>query len=75
MFFSEAIQWIERQAASVALPIAHARVRVGDHEQAQALTENARSATFRIRLKSGPTTLQTWFDDERHKNICGAYYG
>jgi len=58
----------------VALPIAQARIRVGSSEQHQAVAADAKSAAFQIDLKAGPTTLQTWFDDESHDSICGAYY-
>jgi arylsulfatase A-like enzyme len=58
----------------VTLPIAHARIRVGNEQHDQAIAENAKSAAFEIDLKAGPTTLQTWFDDEARNALCGAYY-
>ena len=56
----------------VALPIAKARLKIGDAER----TASASGALvrFRLPLRSGPTALQTWFLDETGKELCGAYY-
>ncbi|HUT92468.1 MAG TPA: arylsulfatase [Thermoguttaceae bacterium] len=60
--------------AGVALPIAKARLRVGDHDVSQPVRPDDREATFTLRLPRGRTTLQTWFYDDAGQEICGAYY-
>ncbi len=60
--------------AGKALPIHSARLRIGDQEQSAKTTPSDEGAAFRVSLKKGPTTLQTWFLDEQGQEICGAYY-
>ncbi len=60
--------------AGVALPIHKAELRVGERRASLPVTEEERKTTFRMRLKKGRTTMQTWFYDEAGKEICGAYY-
>lgn len=58
----------------VALPIAKARLKIGDIEASKAVTSTDQAAVFRIQLPAGRTTLQTWFLDAAGKELCGAYY-
>jgi len=58
----------------VALPIARARLLVGDRMHTAAVTAEDEAAVFRLELEAGPTLLHTWFDNEKNQPICGAYY-
>ncbi len=60
--------------AGNALPIARARIRVGDAERSLDLASGDKAATFTIPLKKGRTKAQTWFHDAAGKELCGAYY-
>ena len=56
-----------------AMNMTEARLAVGGVDERVPLNADAASATFRVTLKPGPTTLQTWLtrpDGENH----GAYY-
>ncbi len=64
----------KRGDAGVALPIAKARLRVGENDVSQSVRPEDREATFPLRLPRGRTTLQTWFYDGAGEEICGAYY-
>jgi hypothetical protein len=56
-----------------AISVAMARIKVGDVDRSKPADENAVEVTFRMNLKAGKTTLQTWFtgDDGTSR---GAYY-
>ena len=60
--------------AGVALPIAKARLKVAGFDQSRAASASDTSVNFTVKLKSGPTKLQTWFYDAAGSEICGAYY-
>jgi hypothetical protein len=60
--------------AGTALPIARARLRIGDVDQSQAVQPGDRSAVFTVNLEAGETRLQTWFYDKDGNELCGAYY-
>lgn len=60
--------------AGAALPIARARLKVGDHEETKPVTADTQSIVFSLVLPAGPTQIQTWFDDADGKELCGAYY-
>lgn len=57
-----------------ALPIAKARLKIGDSQQAGPAISGSKQVSFEVDLKPGRTTLQTWLDDADGKPICGAYY-
>ncbi len=57
-----------------ALPVHSARICIADQEQSVMTTQDDKLASFRVSLKEGPTSLQTWFYDEAGNEICGAYY-
>ena len=57
-----------------ALPIARARLAVGDVDVSAAVGAADRSVTFTVDLQAGTTKMQTWFLDEKGKALCGAYY-
>ncbi len=56
------------------LPIRSARLRIADQVRSLKVSATDKAASFRLPLSQGPTTLQTWFDDEQGQEICGAYY-
>ena len=64
----------KRGDAGVALPIAKARLRVGEDDVSQSVRPDDHEATFTLRLPRGRTTLETWFYDDAGQEICGAYY-
>jgi arylsulfatase len=58
-----------------ALPIARARLKIGDHEASQDVGPEDKEITFRVTLKAGTqTTLQTAFLDAAGNELCGAYF-
>lgn len=57
-----------------ALPVRTARLRIGDIDRTQKIGENAHSSVFEVMLKAGKTHLQTWFMDDKNRELCGAYY-
>ena len=58
----------------MALPIAAARLEVGDLNETKAVTEGVQEITFRVRLEAGETRLRASFMDANGDEICGAYY-
>jgi hypothetical protein len=63
-----------KTVAGVALPIASARLLVGDQDVKKDVGPEDRKAAFTLELPKGKTTLQTWFYDAEGKELCGAYY-
>ncbi len=57
-----------------ALPIARARLAIGGQDQTIDVDPAAEAAVFNLRLKPGPTQLQTWFYDKQGEELCSAYY-
>ncbi|WP_166825644.1 arylsulfatase [Thalassoroseus pseudoceratinae] len=57
-----------------ALPIASAKLKIGDTSKAASPQSNGESVEFNVDLEAGPTTMQTWFLDEEGNEIVGAYY-
>ncbi len=57
-----------------ALPIATGRLRIGKQEQKGKLESNGQSIRFTMKLKTGQTTLRTWFLDAKGQEVCGAFY-
>lgn len=62
-------QYVEGKA----LPVARARLKVGEIDETRAVGEGDTAAVFGVRLKAGPAQLQTWFLDEAGTSLCGAY--
>ena len=58
----------------VALPIAKARLKVGDFDQARDVSAGDKSVIFKMALPRGRTQLQTWFSGADGRDIAGAYY-
>jgi len=64
----------EGKGKPVALPIAEARLKIGDAELSKPVSPTDTTATFTVRLEKGATRLQTWFLDGHGNELCGAYY-
>ncbi len=60
--------------AGEALPIARGRIFINGRFHAVETKPEDAAAVFTLRLEAGPTRLHTWFDDDRGRPICGAYY-
>jgi hypothetical protein len=58
----------------VALPVAKARLKIGDIDRTQPVKAGDQAVSFTIALKAGPTKLQTWFYDAEGNELCGAFY-
>ncbi|MBN1673099.1 MAG: arylsulfatase [Kiritimatiellae bacterium] len=56
-----------------AIPLKHARIRVGDQEQEAAIGAGDKSVAFTFTLEQGETDLQTWLTDGDGHEL-GAYY-
>lgn len=61
-------------AAGNALPIAEARIRIGDQTQTRPVTATDRAITFEAPLAAGPIDVETFFNDANGEELCGAYY-
>jgi arylsulfatase len=61
-------------AAGKALPIAKAKLVVGDQELTSDVKADDKSVQFTLHLKPGTTQAQTWFYDSSSGELCGAYY-
>jgi arylsulfatase len=57
-----------------ALPIAKAKLKVGDVEMTLPVTADDKLVRFSVPLKKGDVQAQTWFYDDAGKELCGAYY-
>ncbi|HZZ44454.1 MAG TPA: arylsulfatase [Tepidisphaeraceae bacterium] len=60
--------------AAKALPITHAKLRVGSSELSADVHPADKSITFSLPLPAGPTTAQSFFYDQSNTELCGAYY-
>ena len=60
--------------AGEALPIARARIFINGGTHTRGMEPDSLGAVFTLHLPAGPVLLHTWFDDERHQPICGAYF-
>jgi arylsulfatase len=58
----------------VALPIAEARLKVGDFDQSRTVASSDKAVNFTTKLNAGRTQVQTWFLDADDREIGGAYY-
>ena len=60
--------------AGRALPISHARLRIGEVELQQRVDREAREVVFETELERGERPLQSWFLDDGGGLLAGAYY-
>ena len=69
-------RWPKEQDSLISekfLTVTKARIKLGAVEQTQAVAPGAKEVTFKLKLKSGPAKLQTWFMDAKDKS-AGAYF-
>jgi len=57
-----------------AVPIAKARVKVGDADRSRPTASGQKRVSFTLPLDAGKTQLSTWFYDEDGEELCSAYY-
>jgi len=57
-----------------AVPIARARLKIGEADVTTPAPRGAKCASFTVHLKAGKTLLETWFQDTKGKPLCSAYY-
>ncbi len=58
-----------------ALPIAKARLKIGDYDQTLPVKADDKVVSFSVPLKAtAKTQMQTWFYDAQGKELCGAYF-
>jgi arylsulfatase len=61
--------------AGKAMPIAKARLKIGDYDQTLPVKPDDKAVTFTLPLKAtAKTRMQTWFYDARGKELSGAYF-
>jgi arylsulfatase len=60
--------------AGVALPVAKARLKVGEFDRTADVKQDDQGVTFVVPLKRGRDKMQTWLLDADGKELCGAYY-
>ena len=57
-----------------AVPIARARLKIGDADVTAPAPEGAKSVSFTVDLKAGKACRETSFHDDSGKALCSAYY-
>jgi arylsulfatase A-like enzyme len=58
-----------------AMPIAKARLKIGDYDQTLPVRANDKAVIFTIPLRAtAKTRMQTWFYDAQGKELSGAYF-
>jgi arylsulfatase A-like enzyme len=58
-----------------AMPIAKARLKIGDYDQTLPVRANDKAVTFTLPLRAtAKTRMQTWFYDAQGKELSGAYF-
>jgi arylsulfatase len=61
--------------AGVALPIARARLKLGDVDETKPVGPTDKGVTFKVTLPAGTKMpLETWFSDAEGRELCGAYF-
>jgi len=63
-----------RIAVGKAVPIATARLKIGDVDVSKPVAKDDKAARFTVRLTAGKAQLQTSFYDEHGQELCGAFY-
>jgi len=62
------------QGKGKAVPIAKARIKVGNVDISQPTVTGQKEVSFTLHLEAGKTQLSTWFYDKDGKELCSAYY-
>ena len=60
--------------AGVALPVAKARLKIGEIDRTADVKRDDQGVTFVVPLKKGREKMQTWLLDADGKELCGAYF-
>ena len=60
--------------AGKALPVAKARLKIGGFDGTREVGAGDKECVFRVPLKAGKATLETWLYDAGGKELCGAYF-
>ncbi len=61
-------------AAPRALPVAKARLKIGQTVQEAEVAPEDAGKVFTVALESGPVDIETWLLDEDGNPLCGAYF-
>ncbi len=56
------------------IPIAQARLKIGDFDKTVKISQDQTEVKFRIELPVGKYKIETWFLDEKGRELCSAYY-
>jgi len=62
------------QGKGKAVPIAKARIKVGNVDISQPSVTGQKEVSFSLHLEAGKIQLSTWFYDKDGKELCSAYY-
>ena len=62
------------QGKGKAVPIAKARIKVGNVDVAKQTVAGHKEISFTLHREAGKTQLSTWFHDKDGKELCSAYY-
>jgi len=57
-----------------AVPISMARVKIGNYDNTVITAPGQKEVKFQVDIPQGFDKLETWFMDEKNKEICSAYY-
>ena len=57
-----------------ALPIARARMQIGEFDQTTEVNAEDKCVAFEVELPAGDIELKTWLLDASGEELCGAYY-
>jgi arylsulfatase len=57
-----------------AIPVAQARLKIGDFDKTIITSSGQTEAEFVLDLNKGTTKIETWFLDNTGKPLCSAYY-
>jgi arylsulfatase len=61
--------------AGTAMPIAKARLKIGQFDQSVPVSSGDKEVSFTVNLAAEPkTTMQTWFYDAAGNELSGAYF-
>lgn len=72
--FPETQREYRKFPACKALPIAEARLQVGDFDESIRVNPADKAAIFEVKLSVGETEMKTWLLDASGNELCGAFY-
>lgn len=65
---------VEEKQQGGALPVARARLKVGDIDRTSKVPVGASKVQFTVNLEQGPNRIATWLMDNKGEILCSAYY-